>query len=140
MQGFLTWLDALLPMEQWIGLISVISMIVFGISLWWVVYIIGKIPADFFMKERKELFKDQSFRVRYFLFGLNNFLGFLLIIMGIIMLVAPGQGLLTILMGLAIMSFPGKRKLEIRLLRIRFINRSLNWIRQKKGLADIQIP
>lgn len=140
MQGFLTSLGDLFSIDQWIWLISGITVITFVFSLVWVVYMIRKIPADYFIHKDKKAFTQKPSMISWVLYGIRNVFGIILILLGIIMLFTPGQGLLTIVMGLSIMNFPGKRQLEIRLLRMKSISRSLNWIRQKKGLADIQIP
>ncbi|MEW6356236.1 MAG: PGPGW domain-containing protein [Planctomycetota bacterium] len=42
---------------------------------------------------------------------LRNILGVLLILLGLVMLVTPGQGILTIVLGFAIMDFPGKKRI-----------------------------
>ena len=41
----------------------------------------------------------------------RNLLGGLLILLGLIMLVTPGQGILTIVLGFTIMDFPGKKRI-----------------------------
>lgn len=71
---------------------------------------------------------------------LKNVFGFLLLLVGIVMLATPGQGLLTILMGIALMNFPGKRRLEVALVRRPSIYKSINWIRGKEGKPPIEIP
>jgi len=42
----------------------------------------------------------------------KNLLGVLLFMLGLIMLVTPGQGILTLLFGLMLMNFPGKYRVE----------------------------
>jgi hypothetical protein len=51
---------------------------------------------------------------------LKNTIGAILVILGLIMLVTPGQGLLTILLGLSIMEFPGKKTLIAKLKATKF--------------------
>jgi putative transmembrane protein PGPGW len=46
----------------------------------------------------------------------RNLLGVVLVLLGIAMLLLPGQGLLTLLVGLLLVDFPGKHKLVTRLL------------------------
>ncbi len=48
---------------------------------------------------------------------LRNVLGVVLVLLGIAMLLLPGQGLLTLLVGLILVDFPGKHKLVVKLLR-----------------------
>jgi len=60
---------------------------------------------------------------------LRNGLGILLLMLGALMLVLPGQGLLTILVGLTLLDFPRKRRLLLRLLTRRRVLRVMNSIR-----------
>ncbi len=62
---------------------------------------------------------------------LKNLLGFILFIMGIFMLVLPGQGILTLLAALVLLDFPGKFLLLRWMARKDRVIRSLNWIRRK---------
>ena len=57
----------------------------------------------------------------------------LLVAAGLAMLFLPGQGLLTVLIGVSVMDFPGKRGLLQRLVRGPKVQRTLNWIRRKRG-------
>ncbi len=70
----------------------------------------------------------------------KNIAGVFFLLMGIIMLITPGQGLLTILIGLLLMDFPGKRRFEIWLIRIPSIHRAINWIRKKGDKAPLKLP
>ena len=56
------------------------------------------------------------------------------------MLALPGQGLLTIFMGLMLMNFPGKRSLELRIIRIPSILKSVNWMRAKADHPPLNLP
>ncbi len=62
----------------------------------------------------------------------KNLAGGILICLGMVMLIVPGQGLLTLFLGLVIMDFPGKNKVIRCLIRVKTIQNSLNWIRRKK--------
>lgn len=69
--------------------------------------------------------------VKYLLHIVKILIGFCLVILGIIMLVLPGQGLITILVGLSLIPFPGKHKLEQQILAKQSVRSTLNWIRIK---------
>lgn len=69
----------------------------------------------------------------------KNLLGVILLLMGIAMLVLPGQGLLTILIGLALVDFPGKRRLARKLVSRRAVRRSINWIRRRAGEPPLMV-
>ncbi len=70
----------------------------------------------------------------------KNIVGFVLLLMGIAMLVLPGQGLLTILVATTLLSFPGKRKLELRIVRQRHVRRAINWVREKARQPPLILP
>ncbi|THB80409.1 MAG: hypothetical protein D3926_07245 [Desulfobacteraceae bacterium] len=123
-----------------IWITTALTLMTFVLSICWVVFMISRIPEDYFLNPDRDPFKHHPLYVRLPLAGFKNALGLLLILAGIIMLFTPGQGILTIVMGVAIMDFPGKRSLEILLLRQKKISQSLNWIRRRKGLSDILIP
>lgn len=71
---------------------------------------------------------------------LKNLLGILFILVGIALLVLPGQGTLTILIGLTMTNFPGKYRLERRMMRQPAINKMLNKIRKLAGKPPLQVP
>ena len=75
----------------------------------------------------------------FFWLALKNLLGLLLMVMGVAMLVLPGQGILSILIGLSLMNFPGKYRLERYIAGRRPIRKSLNWIRARAGVEPLKI-
>lgn len=71
---------------------------------------------------------------------LKNGLGILLVAVGLLMLVTPGQGILTIVVGLTLMNFPGKYRLEKWLITRRPVARGANWLRRRAGAAPLELP
>jgi hypothetical protein len=67
-------------------------------------------------------------------------LGLVLVIVGVVMLVAPGQGLLTIAVGLMLAEFPGKFRAERWLVTRPKTWRSLNWIRKRAKKPELKRP
>jgi hypothetical protein len=57
--------------------------------------------------------------------------GVCLLLIGLVMLVLPGQGLITMLIGFSLLPFPGKDKMEQSILSRKSVRTSLNWIRIK---------
>ena len=108
------------------------SLTLFVVSLAVIPWLVTKIPADYFHAEhrRSEVTSVKPLPIQLLL-GLKNLLGFLLILLGLVMLVLPGQGILTIVIGLFLMNFPGKYKLERALVSRPKVLNSLNWIRAK---------
>jgi hypothetical protein len=70
----------------------------------------------------------------------RNLLGIVLIGLGIVMLVLPGQGLLTILVGFMLLSIPGKRKLAASAVRRSGMLDSVNRFRVKFGRQPLTLP
>jgi len=104
-------------------------------------WIIIKIPENYFHEHRRVRLSKTSRHplLAQLLTGVKNLLGFILIILGILMLVLPGQGVLTILIGLFLMNFPGKYKLERRIVSLPKILNSLNWIRHKANKPPLML-
>ncbi len=63
-----------------------------------------------------------------------------MILIGIAMLVLPGQGTVTILIGLAISNFPGKFAIEQRIANQPAVGNTLNKIRKLGGVSSLQMP
>ncbi|SMN11781.1 hypothetical protein SPBRAN_2075 [uncultured Candidatus Thioglobus sp.] len=106
--------------------VGVVSAVVFVVSLALTPWLLGKIPADYFVVSNPHKSKD-NFIIKM----LKNAFGLLLLLAGIIMLVTPGQGIISILLGLFLMDFPQKRQLELKLINHNPTFKTLNWVRQK---------
>jgi hypothetical protein len=70
----------------------------------------------------------------------KNLLGIVLLVAGVLMLVAPGQGLLTIAMGIVLIDFPGKFRLERWVVTRPNVWRTLNWLRRRARRPELQRP
>lgn len=127
------------PFIPWLIGISVIMLLISVIAVPWVAV---AIPADYFThSRRRRLHRRSNGSPKVWLWLMaKNLLGGILVILGLIMLVAPGQGVLTILIGLGIADFPGKYHLERRLVSLPGILRTLNWIRQRRGHPPLKRP
>jgi len=94
-----------------------------------------RIPADYFTHERRTQtsWAEHHPVVRLLILVSKNLLGYVIIVMGIAMLVLPGQGLLTIIIGLMLINFPGKYRLERWLISLKPVYKSINWLRLRAG-------
>lgn len=118
--------------EVWIlGIASVATLV---ISALLIPYLIVRLPADFYAERnhRRRIFQGRPI-FRFLFLSVKNTLGAILLVAGILMLLLPGQGILTILAALALLDFPGKRRLEMRLLHMPTITKSVNWLRRRAG-------
>ena len=94
------------PIEPviWIW-ISVLSLVLFFISIVAIYQIVIRMPADYFCRQSR---RPARLPVRI----LRNIVGGLLVCAGIMMLFTPGQGILTILIGSTLVELPGKYRFE----------------------------
>lgn len=139
MTEFLTWLQTYQPLLWWLGAMSLVTF--FG-TLIVIPLLIVRIPADYFLRDKHQA-RDghrQHPVARWFGFILKNVLGILFVLVGVAMLVLPGQGILTILIGLMMMNFPGKHALEQRLVQQPTVLGALNWIRAKANQPALIVP
>ncbi len=118
-----------------------ISVVLLAISIAVIPWIVIKIPQDYFSERYRVRISKQSGHPLFtqFLAGIKNLFGFILVVLGILMLVLPGQGILTILIGLFFMNFPGKYRLERKIVSSPKVLKSLNWIRAKANKSPLVI-
>jgi hypothetical protein len=116
--------------------ISIASAIVYFIII---SYVITQMDNRYFI--RRQMIADVAIVSPHSRLINNNFtklvniakiiFGVCLLLIGLVMLVLPGQGLVTILIGLSLLPFPGKDKLEQNILSRKSVRTTLNWIRIK---------
>ena len=68
--------------------------------------------------------------------------GLLLIVLGVVLAIpgVPGQGLLLILIGVVLLDLPVLRGLELRLLRVPVVAKSVNALRKQANRPPLQLP
>ncbi|MEZ6037957.1 MAG: PGPGW domain-containing protein [Planctomycetota bacterium] len=100
--------------------------------------IVARLPADYFSQHRVHHAGELS---TWRLVGrvAKNLLGLVFVLVGIALLLLPGQGLLTMLIGLLLLEFPGKRALERRIIARPAIRRLMDRIREKRGHAPFVV-
>lgn len=131
------WLKGHEVLILWLGISSLIAFVA---TLILIPVLVARMGRDYFVRERQSPFTRGHPLLRGFVLVGKNLLGLVLLFIGIVMLFIPGQGLLTILLGLGFLNFPGKRRLQLRLMRVGAVHRSLNWIRRKNGKEPLCIP
>ncbi|MCB9778944.1 MAG: hypothetical protein H6742_10305 [Alphaproteobacteria bacterium] len=70
----------------------------------------------------------------------RNAAGGLLVVLGILMLFVPGQGVLTILAGLVLVDLPGRMRVARWLLAKGRVARAVDRLRGRAGVAPLQRP
>ena len=120
-------------------LVSLVLAVVYAVGVFFAVihmsshYFADKAPAEATWRHRHPL-------LRLIFRGLKNVAGGGLVLLGLAMLVLPGQGILTILIGLTFLDFPGKRRLEIWIVRRPSIRYVLDRVRKKAGRPRLILP
>jgi hypothetical protein len=124
--------DHLQQLILWGSGLSIVALIATVIGMPWVV---ARLPSDYFNRPVRSVWRNLGQEPLYALaLGfLKNLLGAVLVLLGLVMLFTPGQGLLTLLAGLLLMNFPGKYQLERALVERPGMLRALNWLRARHG-------
>jgi hypothetical protein len=121
------------------GIALGVSIGLFAIGVISVPFAIARLPADYFVRESGSSQPEPPSLKRKLLKPLRNVLGVLLVLAGIAMLVLPGQGILAILLGLSMVDFPGKRKLLLRIVKTRGVQRVVAAIRRRAHKPPLQL-
>jgi hypothetical protein len=118
------------------------SVLFFVLSLIGLPMALTRMPADFFSRpERRRLRLAERKRPFWFVLLriLRNALGGVLIALGLLMLVVPGQGLLTIFVALFLIDFPGKRRLQRWVIARPTVHRPVNALRRRAGRPPLEL-
>jgi len=125
--AWLKWLrDPALLVAVSLGLVSVLVLPL----------LLVRIPTDYFVAVPAPTRRGGA---SWFGRVIKNLLGGLMLVLGIIMLVLPGQGVLTIVAALVLLDFPGKRRLERRLLLRPRVLGVLNSLRARAGRPPLEL-
>jgi hypothetical protein len=116
-----------------IGL-TLLSILTCIVSLFCVSWALRRLPVDYLLIDPGQT------RRSTLLLALRNAVGLILLLLGVAMLVLPGQGLLTILAALSLMDFRGKRRLECRLMLHPRVFAAINRFRLRSGQPRLLSP
>jgi archaellum biogenesis protein FlaJ (TadC family) len=94
--------------------------------------ILMKVPDDYFVRGPRA----SSLLIKI----VRDVLGVALIVVGIAMLVLPGQGVLTILVGLGLLDLPIKHRITARILRQPKVHHAVDSLRRKAGKGSLILP
>ena len=122
-------------------LIGGISLAMFLVSIILVPVFVQTLPADYFKKRKirsKPAWVPFPLHVLYLV--VKNTIGIVLIILGLAMIVLPGQGLITLIIGIILTDIPGERKAFLFVLRRTPVLKAMNWLRKKKNIAPFELP
>lgn len=122
----------------WLGIFSFVSFVA---SLFLIPFLVVRIPVDYFAETKRQssVWAEQHIIVRWIIKLVKNLLGGVFILLGLAMLVLPGQGLLTLLIGVLLLNFPGKYRFERWLIQRPSIFRAVAWLRQRAGREQLEL-
>lgn len=123
----------------WLVTVSIISF--FG-TLILVPVLIIRLPRDYFTATHRQSWSPWAHRhpvIRWAFLISKNILGIIFIILGLAMLLLPGQGILTLLIGIMFINFPGKYRLERKVVSIGPILRNINKLRARAGREPLEV-
>ena len=105
-------------------------------------FAIGRMSPNYFVRDEvlMETWRQRHSVLRWIGLSIKNVLGVVLVLMGLAMLVLPGQGVLTFLIGISLLDFPGKRNLERRIVRTPAVHRAMDAIRHRAGQPPLMLP
>lgn len=119
------------------------SVLLFVLSLIGLPLVLARMPSDFFSRpERRRLRLDERARPFWFVLlrGMRNALGVVLLALGLLMLIVPGQGLLTIFVALLLIDFPGKYRLQRWVFSRPAVHRPANALRRRFRRPPLELP
>ncbi|HYQ18516.1 MAG TPA: PGPGW domain-containing protein [Polyangiaceae bacterium] len=117
------------PLVEWgLGIFSVLAIVA---SVVLVPRFLASLPTDYLRAQWHAPPHSLLLRVA------RNALGVVLVLLGIAMLLLPGQGLLTLLVGLLLVDFPGKHQLVTKLLSRPKVLAVVNKLRAHKNAAPL---
>jgi len=124
------WIQSNETVVWWLAAASLVTFVGTLIVVPWLVV---RIPPDYFVPSKRNPtpWADRQPVIRALLLIGKNLLGYVFVLVGIAMLVLPGQGILTIVVGVMLLNFPGKYRLERLVVRFRPVLRSINWLRRR---------
>lgn len=127
--------------ENLLLVLGITSIVSFFLTLAIIPWILIRIPTDYFSQPKRVSLVPVAVHpsLRIVVLLAKNLLGVTIVVLGIAMLVLPGQGLLTILIGLTLVNFPGKYKFEKWLISREPVLKSANWFRKKGGREPLSI-
>jgi len=123
----------------WGSGLSLAALVATVIGVPWVV---ARLPSDYFNQSHRAVWRFSGDEPLFALVlgGLKNVVGAVLVLLGLVMLLTPGQGLLTLMVGLLLMNFPGKYQLERWLVGRPGVLGALNWLRSRGGHEPFDPP
>mgnify|MGYP001818787086 CR=1 FL=1 len=126
--------------ESTVWYLAAFSVVSFFGTLIAIPFLVVRIPEDYFSESKRHRWEPWAHEhpvIRWTLLITKNLLGYVFIVLGIAMLVLPGQGILTIAIGIMFINFPGKYRLERWVIMRAPVLRTINKLRLRAGHAPL---
>ena len=129
-------------LQQWgypLAALSALTLVGSAIAIPW---LITKVPEDYFLDQKRHESRLHHLHPAIYLSILlfKNLFGIFFFLVGLAMLVLPGQGLLTMLVGILMINFPGKYRFERWMIKQDSVYKSINWVRRRSGKPPLLRP
>ncbi len=123
-----TWLSGHALLLSILASVSATLLVVTIVAAPWAV---SRLPSNYLLQR---LERNSKQGIWYSLTSVSRaLLGFLVTLLGLVMLITPGPGVIMLLLGISIAEFPGKNRLLIYLATRPNVLSSLNWMRKRHG-------
>jgi hypothetical protein len=134
-------LHEILHHEGLLAALGVASVVMFVLSVVGVPFFLARLPADYLSRRDQDGLGGATPRSpwRMPLRIAKNALGAVFVLLGVLMLVLPGQGLLTLVVGLLLVDFPGKRRFMRHILGGPRVLRLVNTLRKRWNQPPLEI-
>jgi hypothetical protein len=116
--------------------LSIASVVMFVGSLAAIPWLVARAPEDFFVREKKQERSGGAWALKI----AKNVLGLAALVLGVLMLFLPGQGLLMVVLGVSMLDFPGKRKVQTWLVRKHSVQKGLQYLRRRAHKPEFELP
>ena len=122
----------------WLASLSLVTLVAVVIMI---PIVVVRLPCDYFAGNKRvpAPWSGRHPVVRVALLTGKTLSGIIFLLAGTAMLFLPGQGILTILVGLTLLNFPGKFRLERKIVGLRPVRSSINWMRRRTGHEPLRL-
>ncbi len=126
--------------ESLLLMLGLVSLLTFVATLFLIPFLVVRIPVDYFAENKRQTssWAEQHFMIRWTMLVVKNIFGVVFVVLGLAMLVLPGQGLLTLLIGVLLLNFPGKYAFERWLIQRASVRRAVFWLRKRAGRPPLE--
>jgi len=126
--------------ERYAAELLALSVVTLLMSFVLLPFMITRLPANYFCESHRPRPLSRHLAVHLVLMAIKNLIGLGFVLLGIVLMFLPGQGLLTLIVGLSIMNYPGKFALERWLVTRPRVLPALNWLRRRYGEPPLEDP